>query len=334
MEDVFCQLLANQHQLMANQTRMVEATLGQMGAVLGGVAGLLQVGHQVGVIHPAPPQVVMTPSPPPIPAPAEPDDQEDDGGSEVETGDQVEVAPPSMLPEALRLIIERAVDKLVPLIFEKLTSGEGIGGIPFGALLDWRKARPDAAATTAGMSAAASTPAPPIASVPTPPPAAPTSTVHPSHAAASAAAHVAPSSAPSGYAMHDVPVSSSPPATASAGAAPSPTSPLGAAPAEAASTASASSLAPQAVTHEDAAAMLNAHILQIWQGLSPPERNRASELISGLSDAQRTAWFAELARLTVPEAIARARAVLSAQPRPTSPNPPLLTATPEGDPSS
>ena len=78
--------------------------------------------------------------------------------------------------------------------------------------------------------------------------------------------------------------------------------------------------------------MLNAHIFQIWQGLSPPERNRASQLIAVLSDEQRTAWLTELARLTVPEAIARARAVMRAQSPSTPPNPKLPTATPTGDP--
>ncbi|HEY0388746.1 MAG TPA: hypothetical protein VGC71_09910, partial [Gaiellales bacterium] len=80
-------------------------------------------------------------------------------------------------------------------------------------------------------------------------------------------------------------------------------------------------------------ALLNAHILQIWQGLSAPERTRVSQLIAGLGDEQRTAWLAELARLTVPEAIARARAVMRAQSPPTPTNPQLQTATPKGDPS-
>lgn len=66
---------------------------------------------------------------------------------------------------------------------------------------------------------------------------------------------------------------------------------------------------------------MDRHILQIWQGLSPPERARANELIGGLTAEQRTAWLGELVRLTVPEAIARARAVIRAQPVPTSPAP-------------
>jgi hypothetical protein len=227
-----------------------------------------------------------------------------------------------MLPEALRLIIEKAVDKLVPLIFQKITSGEGIGSLPLAAFLDWRKAMPNAAA------AASSAPAAP--SVPTPAPTAPTPAPPPP--AASAQAHAAPASTPaSTYAPHGVTAPPPPPATAPAGAASSPASPLGAAPAEAAP--ATNSLTPQELTHEEAAAMLNAHILQIWQGLSPSERNRASELISALTDTQRNAWFAELARLSVPEAIARARAVLRAQPPPTPANTSLLTATHKGDPS-
>ena len=77
--------------------------------------------------------------------------------------------------------------------------------------------------------------------------------------------------------------------------------------------------------------MLNAHVLQIWQGLSAPERARATQLIGRLTDEERTAWLAELARLTVPEAIARVRAVIHGQPPPTSPQ--LPTTTSQGDPS-
>ena len=69
--------------------------------------------------------------------------------------------------------------------------------------------------------------------------------------------------------------------------------------------------------------------MQIWQGLSPPERARAGQLIARLTAEERTAWLGELARLTVPEAITRVRAVIHAQTPPTSQ---LPTATPQGDP--
>lgn len=81
--------------------------------------------------------------------------------------------------------------------------------------------------------------------------------------------------------------------------------------------------------------MLNAHFLQVWQGLSPLERARAEQLLTHLTDEQRTAWIAELARLTVPEAIARARAILHAQqpPMQASPSPTPSTEPPNGETS-
>ncbi|TMQ24836.1 MAG: hypothetical protein E6J90_07130 [Deltaproteobacteria bacterium] len=291
-EDVICQLLAQ-------NARMVETTLGQMGTVIAGVAELLHAAHQTGITSRVLPPA---PLPPPVPPPLQMDYDEDEDQS-------MDATPGSMLPDALRLIIEKAVDKLVPLIFEKVTSGGGLGGLPLGALLDWRKAVPTPATTPSAPAAPAAPSAPVASSMP----AAPSSSRPPASA----------------YAAHAV-TAPPPPAPAPAGAVPSPASPLGAAPAEMAPTTPTTS---SPVTQEDAAAMLNAHILQIWQGLSPPERTRASQLIAGLSDEQRTAWLAELARLTVPEAIARARAVLRAQSAPTPPTHPLLTATPKGDPS-
>jgi len=311
MEDVLCQMLAN-------QTRMVEATLGQMGTVIAGVAGLLHAVHQTGVAAQVPPQFAVPPAPPSLPSMPQPVEPEPDETEDAPPDEGA--APPSALPEALRLIIEKTIDKLVPLIFEKVTSGGGLGGLPLAAFLDWRKAMPQnaPAATTA-----ATAPAEPAAATATTAPAAPAVTTAP-------AAYAAPAAPTSAHATHSV--TAQPAATASAGAAPSPTTPHGAAPAATAPK-PASALNPQELTQEEAAAMLNAHILQIWQGLTSAERSRATELISGLTNTQRSAWFAELARLTVPEAIARARAVLRAQPPPASPTNPLLTATPKGDPS-
>jgi len=303
MEDVLCQLLAN-------QTRMVEATLGQMGTVIAGVAGLLHAAHQTGVVAQVLPQAMVPPPPSPMPPPVEPDpDEAEDAGADEEG------PPPSRLPEALRLIIEKTIEQLVPLIFQKVTSGEGLGSLPLAAFLDWRKAMPQNAPAAPVAPAAATAPAAPAAS------------------AAATAPHAGPAAPASTHATHNVTAPPSPAAPASAGAAPSPTTPLGAAPAAMAPT-PASSLTPQELTQEEAAAMLNAHILQIWQGLAPPERSRASELISSLTDTQRSAWFAELARLTVPEAIARARAVLRAQPAAAPLTNSLQTAMPKGDPSS
>jgi hypothetical protein len=83
---------------------------------------------------------------------------------------------------------------------------------------------------------------------------------------------------------------------------------------------------------EQAAALVNAHVLQVWQALSPTERARAMQLITRLTDQERAAWMAELAQLTVPEAVARARSVIRGTPPPT-PTPQIPTATPKGEPS-
>lgn len=323
MEDVICQLLAN-------QTRMVEATLGQMGTVISGVAGLLQAAHQTGVLAHVPAQVVAPPPPAPVP-PLAPDDHGDDDPDE-DDDEAVEVPPPSMLPEALRLIIERAVDKLVPLIFEKITSGDGIGGLPLAAFLDWRKAAPTAAThATAAPAEHSPTPSAPIpASAPAPAAPPPTATTAASPPPATAGTTGA--AATTSYAA-PVATASPPPTAAPAGAAPLPSRNVGAAPAGMTTAAATSAPIAQELTHEEASAMLNAHILQIWQGLSTAERGRASELIACLTDEQRTAWFAELARLSVPEAITRARAVLQAQSPPTPPTASLLSASPKGDPT-
>jgi hypothetical protein len=368
LEDVVCQLLAN-------QTRMVETTIGQLGTVIAGVADLIQAAHQSGITSRSPgPAPLASVPPPPAPPPVDEDeDDEEEAHDDEDESDEettANAAPPSMLPEALRLIIEKAVDKLVPLIVEKIASGELLSGIPLGALLDWRKAAPAAvmappsapsAPTSWGPAAsAAAVPSAPTAWPPTPAAwsataAAPNSATVPSPAAptswgpAAAAPRAAmPMTAAAVPAMptdvgvwaaspgpgmpgtstvpvvpgalimsepaHGAQGMTAPPSetAALAGAAPSPAPQLGVAPAEAPRNAAAAAGAP--MTQPDAAAALNAHILQIWRGLSPPERGRATQLIMGLSDAERAAWLAELARLSVPEAIARARAVMAAPP--------------------
>ncbi len=297
LEDVLCQVVN------AN-TRMVEKALGQIGTVMSGVAELLNAAHNAGITSRMPP--------PPPPAPPPPVEYREDEDEDDE--DDEEAAPTSGIPDFVRLLIKEAVDKVVPLIFEKLTSGSGLGGLPLEALLDWRKAAPNPAAAPSepAASAAPSAPAAPI----TP-------------AASSESAPSAPASWPAGAATAS-PVASSPPspapapASAASGREPAP----GTAPAAAPATPAASS--PR--TQEDAAASINAHVLQVWQGLTPPERARAGQLIARLTAEERTAWLAELARLTVPEAITRARAIIYAQPPPT-PTSQLPTATPKGDPS-
>src|SRR5262249_19856405 len=149
------------------------------------------------------------------------------------------------------------------------------------------------------------------------------------HAAPTANAAQGPAATYVGPAPHSVPTASVPPTTPSssptpsssvtaasqagmpssmaanvvAGAVPSQDPPLGAAPAEMHRPPASGD--PQ--THEEAAAQLRSHLLHVWQGLSRSEREHASQLIARFSAPERTAWLTELARLTVPEAIAHAR---------------------------
>jgi hypothetical protein len=275
-------------------TRMVEKALGQMSSVMAGVADLLKAAHHAGITNrllPAPP-----PPPPPPPPLTEIEDDEDDEEPEDEDSDE---AVGSMLPDVVQLILKEAVAKAVPLIIERLTSGAGFAGLPLEAILDWRKAVPTPAAAPSAPVAPAAPAAPAVPSAPSSP-----------AASSVPAAHVAQAQA----------------AAVSTGPAPSHDSRLGAVPAEGQATPVTSSRR----TQDDAAAMLNAHVLQIWQGLSPPERARASQLIARLTAEERAAWLAVLAGLTVPDAIAHARAALRGQSGP--PTPPLPTTTPQGDP--
>jgi hypothetical protein len=302
--------------MVTQQTKMVEKALGEMSAVMSGVAVLINAAHNAGITSRVPP----LPPPPPV----EIDDDEAAEAAEPE-------APTSKLSEATRLIITETIDRVIPLIFAKFTASgvTSIGGIPVEALADWRKAAPAAAPSApaaqppaahhASNSYAARSPVWNVPAASTPPTSAPAASV--------------PASPVAGV---DAPVATvTPPGIASvvAGAAPRPDSPLGAAPAETAQAPAGNS--PQ--THDEARAMINAHMLRVWAGLSPPERTRAGELIAQLAARDRTAWLAELARLTVPEAIARARAVIHAQqphapPTSPPPAPPLPSEPPEGAP--
>ena len=311
-EEVICQVVS------AN-TRMVEKALGQLGTVMSGVAELLHAAHNAGITSRVPPP---PPPPPATPPPVESDEDDDEEEADRPDDEQPEeAAPKSGIPEVLQLLIKETVDKVVPLIFEKITekiaSGSGLGGLPLAAIFDWRKAVPN----PAEPSAPAADPGVPPASVA---PSAPAAPAAPSVPPAPSARP--PASVPSSFeGTGSTPI---PPAPAPAGAASSPLSPLGVAPAETAPPPGASS--PR--THEEATALINAHILQVWQGLSPPERARATQLIARLTPDERTAWLADLTNRTVPDAIARARAVIHAQP-PTPATPQLPTATPHGDPS-
>jgi hypothetical protein len=77
---------------------------------------------------------------------------------------------------------------------------------------------------------------------------------------------------------------------------------------------------------EQAAAMVNAHVLGVWNSLTDPERARASLLIARLTPDERTAWVGELASLPLPDAIARLRSILGP---PAPPTPTVPSTTPE-----
>jgi hypothetical protein len=304
-ENVICHMLTE-------QTKMVSAAIGQMSAIASSISELINAAHNANITNRVPPPL-PPPSPPP---PVVSDDDEDDDMTEAAERD----APTSMLSEAIRLIITETLDRVVPLIFGKLANATSIGGVPVEALADWRKAAqaPEAAqgAPAASSPYVAPSPVSSTPAVPSGPMAAPPQSVTTSPIASVGVATV--TMAPPGA------------APVVAGAAPSPESGSGAAPAQAASPAAS---APQ--THAEAAAILNTHMLRVWAGLTPAERAHAGQLIAQLAHADRTAWLAELARLTVPEAIARARAILHAQQPPAAPptaTPQLPSPLPLGEP--
>ena len=102
--------------------------------------------------------------------------------------------------------------------------------------------------------------------------------------------------------------------------APEPSQGEAAGPAEVAATA-------EALASEHAGAGGSMHLLAIWQGLSPEEQQRAQALVGRLTVEERTAWMAELAALTVPEAVARVRHIIR-------PHMPATTAAHSGTPTS
>jgi hypothetical protein len=239
----------------------------------------------------------LPPPPPPPPPPVEVDH------------DQAPEAPDVSgfgMSDVLQMLIKEAVAKAVPMIFERLAGGGGGGSggsLPFEAILDWRKAVPTPAA---------------------PAPAAPVAPSAPPVGAAGSASWAA-ASAPASYAPPPRPTYAAP-----SGAAPS-HEPLGAVPAEGLTLTPAAN-APQ--THEDAANAVNAHVLQVWQGLTQQERTHATLLIARLTPHERAAWLAELAQLTVAEAITSARAVIHRQPSaPATLQAQLPAAPPEGEPA-
>jgi len=83
----------------------------------------------------------------------------------------------------------------------------------------------------------------------------------------------------------------------------------------------------EALASEQAGAAGTMHLLAIWQGLSMEEQQRAQALVGRLTAEERAAWMAELAALTVPEAVARVRHIIR-------PHMPATTAAHSGTPTS
>jgi len=72
--------------------------------------------------------------------------------------------------------------------------------------------------------------------------------------------------------------------------------------------------APSTATAEqpsqDDTAAVTAHVQQIWASLAPAEQVRAGQLVAALTPEERAHWVAELAGMSVPDAIARVRNVI------------------------
>ncbi len=300
-------VIAQMGQMAIANTRMAEKALEQMGVVMGGVAQLgavvSSIAELVRATHSAGMTTRLPPLVPPSPVVIDVDDEDEDEDDEDEDedveldedADNAPIAPveTSVIPEVIQFIIKETIAKVVPMIF----SGGGIAGLPLEALLDWRKAAPKATPIDVQVTPSASV-APqsvPVASAP------PSVTV---------------TSSPMGAPMAS-PISATPVATPAAtattyGGAAAGGEPPGAVPATMATAPAPAGSSPEG--EDDAAALLDAHITRIWQGLSPSERTRAGDLIARLNPEGRAALLSELVRLSVPEAIARARALLDVTP--------------------
>ncbi|HEU4729266.1 MAG TPA: hypothetical protein VFT22_15300 [Kofleriaceae bacterium] len=292
-DDILCETIR------AN-TRIAELVVSRIPAMLSATGELLMAADGASITKRQP----LLPLPFAAPEPLEADDRR-----------ELALAAPVGLPEVLQLIIKEVVAKAVPMIIERFTGGgnAAMGGFPLDALFDWRKAR------------VPEEPAAPRASSPPGMATAPSGTAQSTRSTAwEPHAPDESSTMRAATPTNPMPTRPSVPAMAmtatpqAAGAAPSHDSSLGAAPADGGP-----------ITAE-AGARLNAHILAVWRGLSPAERATAGQLIARLSQEQRAAWLAELARLTVPEAIARARATLQAQAAPNTPELPSATASGDG----
>ncbi len=78
-------------------------------------------------------------------------------------------------------------------------------------------------------------------------------------------------------------------------------------------------------------AEVQAHVLAVWQALTPGEQATASMLVARLTPDERAAWIGELAGLTADEATNRVRAVIARTRQPASASAALALPAPDGD---
>ena len=172
-------------------------------------------------------------------------DNDDDDDDQEETEQAIEVVPTGGFD------LNALVAQIVPMVITKVMNG-GIDLSNLGALLDWRKAKPKAAASSV---------------------------------ARAAEARGAEAQRPQAEARTAGPAASGNVAPATSAAA-----------------------TPAIPTLEPAAMM---HFLAIQKALSPDEAALAKEVAKAFSPAELNAWIADLSKLSVPEAVAKIRAIVA-----------------------
>src|SRR5262249_12012165 len=124
-------------------SRVMEQTVGQLSSIVTSLAGLLQLSHDHRAVLPPPMAQPPTPPPPPAPPPVEPedDDVESDDDDEGDDDEDRELEPVVTIePAKLPVWVELIINKVVEVVIAKVTTNGGIGGLPWDAIADWRKA--------------------------------------------------------------------------------------------------------------------------------------------------------------------------------------------------
>ena len=67
---------------------------------------------------------------------------------------------------------------------------------------------------------------------------------------------------------------------------------------------------PTPRTSMDDSVPVTAHVMQVYQALTDEERTYVQKLIGQLTHDERAHWLMELARLSIPDAVARVRDVI------------------------